>query len=91
MLTAKEPLPAEFLYAFLDRIKAHTYRIKGFARVEDGIVYISGMKNHLQIEPWTGAFSGTEIVVISAVGIQIVSRITKELDGELKDKIKIGM
>lgn len=49
------------------------------------------MKNHLQIESWTGAFSGTEIVVISAVGIQIVSRIAKELGEELKDKIRIGM
>lgn len=91
VLSAEDPLPAELFYAFLERIKEHTYRIKGFARTDEGIVYISGMKNHLQIEPWTGAFSGTEIVVISAVGIQIVSRIAKELNGALKDKIKIGM
>jgi G3E family GTPase len=91
VLSSEDVLPLEPLRRFLDQIKADTYRVKGFAETNKGIVYISGLKNHLEILPWDGAFPGTKIVIISAVGIQMVSRIAKGLSGELKEKVKVSL
>lgn len=91
VLTSEEALPLEPLRLFLDSIRSDAYRIKGFARTTGGIVHVSGLQNHLEILPWAGAFPGTKLVVISAVGIRMVSRVAKELGGTLKDKIKISL
>lgn len=91
ILSSDEILEKASLEAFLNNLKADTYRIKGFAKTTCGIVYISGLKNHLEILPWEGSFTGTKIVIISAIGIKIVSQITKELTDDLKQKIKITL
>ncbi|MDI9492795.1 MAG: GTP-binding protein [Bacillota bacterium] len=91
VLSSTDVLPAEELRNFLNGIKADAYRIKGFAETDEGIVYVSGLKNHLEILPWGGSFPGTKIVIISAVGIQMVSRIAKGLSGELKEKVKVSL
>ncbi|HCU07650.1 MAG TPA: GTP-binding protein, partial [Clostridiales bacterium] len=46
ILSSEEALPLEQLSSFLNQIKDDTYRIKGFAETNEGIVYISGLKNH---------------------------------------------
>lgn len=91
VLYAEEPVRKDSLDVFLNKIKEDCYRIKGFANTSTGIVYISGSKNHLEMIPWEGVFSGTKIVVISAVGIKIISRITRELSDDLKQKIKFNL
>ena len=91
VLSSEDILDADGLKAFLNNLKSDTYRIKGFAKTTRGIVYISGLKNHLEILPWEGAFTGTRIVIISAIGIKIVSRITQELHDDLKQKIKFNL
>jgi len=93
ILSSEDILQEESLAQFLDAIKTGAYRIKGFARTEESVVYISGLKAHMNISPWDGPFHGTQIVVISAIGIQMVSLITKELDKDknLKQKIKVSL
>ncbi|NCB41354.1 MAG: GTP-binding protein [Clostridia bacterium] len=91
VLTSDEILPACSLNNFLNKLKADSYRIKGFAKTSNGIVYISGLKNHIETLPWEGPFYGTKIVVISAVGMRMVSRITNALGEELKDSIKMSL
>lgn len=91
ILSSTEVLGKAKLNTFLNNLKTDTYRIKGFAKTDCGIVYISGLKNHLEIIPWEGPFTETKIVVISAVGIKIVSRISKALNGDLKQKIKFTL
>ena len=66
------------------------YRIKGFANTEEGTVYISGVKkNHMEIVQWNEPVKQTEIVVISAVGIRMMSMITSGLKGGLKNILHI--
>ncbi len=91
MLTAEEVLPAACLKKLMTELNEFAYRIKGFAKTDAGIIYISGVRNRLEIEPWKGPFEKSQIVIISAIGIGMVSRITEKLDGELKEKIRINL
>jgi len=90
-LTSEKVLPLNDLRKLMDNLKEYSYRIKGFADTDDGVIYISGVKNHIEIQPWEGSFDKTKIVIISAVGIKMVSLITKALNGVLKQKININL
>ncbi|MGI6733162.1 MAG: CobW family GTP-binding protein [Anaerovoracaceae bacterium] len=90
-LVAEAPVPQKALEEFLHVLQDGAYRIKGFANTEDGTVYISGVKNHMEIVPWHEPANRTEIVVISAVGIRMMSIITNGLKGELKDILNISL
>ena len=71
-----EPIEKEKLVEFLRSIAGSSYRIKGFARTDEGTVEVSGVVNNLVISPWDGD-EETEIVVISSVGIRMLSLITE--------------
>jgi len=66
-----------------------SYRIKGFANTDKGTVYISGVRSHMEIIPWEDPVEKTEIVIISAVGIRMMSIITAGLKGELANILSI--
>lgn len=80
----REPLPLPELKDFLSSIAGEAYRIKGFARTTEGDLYISGVGRRFEYTPWNGPVAETRIVVISAVGIRMMSRITAGLAGSLK-------
>lgn len=82
-LVADEIVPRKSLEKFLHGLQDGAYRIKGFANTEEGTVYISGVKNHMEIVPWNEPVKQTEIVVISAVGIRMMSMITSGLKGSI--------
>lgn len=90
-LTAEDTIPAKALESFLFGIMEYSYRIKGFADTDEGAVYISGVRNHMDIIPWEEPVKKTEIVIISAVGIRMMSIITNALKGELKEILKIAV
>jgi G3E family GTPase len=79
------------LEKFLHGLQDGAYRIKGFANTEEGTVYISGVKNHMEIVPWNEPVKQTEIVVISAVGIRMMSMITSGLKGEHNNILNISL
>ena len=71
-----EPVEREKLIRFIEAIAPSSYRIKGFANTEEGTVEVSGVVNHLIISPWA-RHEKTELVVISSVGIRMLSLITQ--------------
>lgn len=72
-----EPIEKEKVIEFIRSISDSSYRIKGFARTTDaGTVEVSGVVNNLIVTPWEGE-EETEIVVISSVGIRMMSLITE--------------
>lgn len=87
VLTAEEMLSSEELLQFLEEISPHTYRIKGFSETEKGPVEISCVRSNIQLKDWHAKVQGSEIVIISAVGIRIMSVITSALEKKLKGKL----
>lgn len=76
IVRADEPVEKEKLAAFIESIADSSYRIKGFADTDEGTVEVSGVVNNLIITPWKTK-EKTEIVVISSVGIKMLSLITE--------------
>jgi len=87
ILAAEVPLAEEELLGFLEEIAPHTYRIKGFTETDKGPAEISAVGKHVYLKPWHEAVKGSQIVIISAVGIRIMSIITAALDKKLKGKL----
>lgn len=87
ILTAEETVSSEDLRQFLEEISPHTYRIKGFSETEKGPLEISCVRRNVQLKDWHSEVKGSQIVIISAVGIRIMSVITAALEKKLKGKL----
>ena len=78
------------LEEFLHEIAPDSYRIKGFAETDKGPVEISAVGRDIDLKPWKEPIDKTEIVVISAIGIKMLSNLLgaskKHLNGMLKLK-----
>ncbi len=88
-LSSDQVLPASDLENFLLEISKGAYRIKGFANTDGGPVEISGVGTNLSILPWRQEIKRSEIVVISSVGIKLMSTITAALDQHLPGKLRL--
>ena len=64
------------LKEFLEVICQSAYRIKGFVRTDKGNKEVSVVGSHISITDWNGQLCESQIVVISAVGIKMMSIIT---------------
>lgn len=89
ILAAEAPLEKKALEEFLNEIAKHTYRIKGFAQTEEGPIEISGVGRNLHYNNWHTEIKSSQIVVISAVGIRILSIVTSALEKNLKGKLHL--
>lgn len=87
ILTAEAAIGKEELVRFLEEIAPHTYRIKGFSQTDQGPLEISCVGRHVHLNPWHADVSGSQIVIISSVGIRIMSVITAALENNLKGKL----
>lgn len=87
VLKADEPLPLQELQAFLSEISSDVYRIKGFADTTEGPKWISGTRGRIEVLPWDQVVIQTQIVIISAIGIRMVSRIAECLGPELQGRL----
>lgn len=77
IVRADQPVEKAKLIQFIKSISDSSYRIKGFCQtVEEGTVEVSGVVNNLIITPWK-AEEKTELVVISSVGMKMMSLITE--------------
>ena len=87
VVKAQEPLAYDQLMKFIKAVAKDSYRIKGFAITDKGNFEISAVVETTQITPWDKELEESEIVVISAVGIKMMSLITaaskEHLDGKL--------
>lgn len=87
VLTATALIPFADLEEFLEDIAKDSYRIKGFIRTEQGPLEISAVGRNIQCKPWHGEIEKDQIVVISAIGIRMLSMITTALEKKLKGKL----
>ncbi|WP_373483375.1 GTP-binding protein [Acetobacterium sp.] len=58
---------------FLNEIKGSTHRIKGFVRTDQGVFEVSSVNELAVLKPWNKPVEQTEVVLISAVGIRMIS------------------
>lgn len=75
VVRADVPVSKTELVEFINAIAPDSYRIKGFVNTDEGVVEVSGVVNNLVITPWKHQ-ELTELVVISSVGIRMLSEIT---------------
>jgi len=84
ILSAESNLPFEKLEKFIAEIVGGTYRIKGFVNTDIGVVEISTVGNNIILNKWNEKIKDSQIVVISSVGIRIISILSKAIDNHLK-------
>lgn len=77
------------LNIFLEAVAAYTFRIKGFVSTENGLREISTVSDRITIRPFTGKVDRHEIVLISSVGIKLMSLVTEANRKFLNGKISI--
>ncbi|MEO1816661.1 MAG: GTP-binding protein [Acetobacterium sp.] len=58
---------------FLNEIKLSTHRIKGFVQTDQGVFEVSSVNDFAVLNHWNKPVEQTEIVLISAVGIRLIS------------------
>jgi hypothetical protein len=89
VLTGEKPVPYEGLKSFLALIAPYTYRIKGFAKTDRGPFEISAVGRAVSLTPWREELGITEAVLISSVGIKIISVVTEGISKYLEGKIHL--
>jgi G3E family GTPase len=77
-------LPKDNLEAFIKEISEAAYRIKGFAATDKGSLEISTVGRHAVYTPWPETIIESEIVVISKVGIRMLSILTNAIEKHVK-------
>ncbi|MDK2904647.1 MAG: hypothetical protein PWP16_225 [Eubacteriaceae bacterium] len=76
VLTTQEQVQYDNLKDFLNQVSGDTYRIKGFAVTDKGIFEVSGVDSRIELIPWEKPVEKTEIVMISSIGIGLISSVT---------------
>jgi len=90
VLKAHDEIPIDGLRKFIDSLSPHTYRIKGFLPTDQGTVSVNAVGAQVGVTAWVGDTPAYRLVVISSVGISIISRITRALtDAQLKGKLSL--
>ncbi len=75
---------------FLEEIKFSTHRLKGFVKTDQGIFEVCSVSDLASLKRWDEAVETTEIVLISAVGIRMISdllRLWKQYFGDTPMRI----
>ena len=89
ILKERKTVPYEELEPFIREIAGSTYRIKGFLDTDRGGVKIDCVGEKLSITPWERRIKEAKVVVISSVGIRIVSVVTAAMTRYLKGSISL--
>jgi len=90
LLTAEQVVSYESLKELIDEVAPFAYRVKGFAITDQGDVEISAVGKTVTLKPWPERVRRTEIVVISSVGIKMMSVMTSAIDKYLQGKASVG-
>jgi len=89
VLKAAGQIPYAGLESFLRHIAPGSYRIKGFAETEIGNVEISSVMSDIHLNKWPSEIAGTEIVVISSIGIRMLSSIVAASNAHLEGRLSL--
>lgn len=91
VLTCEGTVPKEKFMTFIDKVSPYAYRIKGFLKSTEGNYEISSVGTLSKYRYWPEEIEKTEVVLISSVGIKIVSivhRTWKEMNFEVPIQFK---
>lgn len=88
-LITEEPIPEKKLREFLDEITPNTYRVKGFVKTEEGAREVSSVGTYSAVREWPVQVSETNLVIISSVGISIVSKVLNASEKYFKEKVTL--
>lgn len=88
-LTTREALPQEALERFLDAVAPFTYRIKGFCRTAQGPKAVSVVGTVVQVEDWPEEVPETQLVLISSVGVRLISEALQAAKGCFLEPIQL--
>jgi len=89
VLKPRGEVPVEPLRKFVEKLSVNAYRIKGFLPAKGGVIAVNAVGGVLNIDPWTKENPPLGLVVISAVGVSIISRITEAMCNELKCSLSL--
>lgn len=73
VIKTKEVFDYQLFEKFLNEIKRSTYRIKGFVQTNQGVFEVSSVNDFVILKSWDKSIDKTEIVLISSVGIRMIS------------------
>lgn len=88
-LVTDEEISEENLLHFLDEIAPSAYRIKGFVKVCGGSREVSAVGTYTAIRQWPVHVATTNLVIISSVGIRIVSTVLEAAGKYFKQKVEL--
>ena len=88
VLHADEQIAAKDVVNFLREVAPLTYRIKGFVNTDKGILGISAVGENIETETWDRE-EKTELVLISSVGIRLVSEVIRASKKYVNGKLYI--
>ena len=89
VLKEKKIVPMEELLPFIKEIAGSTYRIKGFLHTDQGGVKLDCVGENLSIEPWSKEIKEAKVVLISSVGIRLVSVVIAAMTKYIKGSISL--
>ncbi|SHJ42692.1 GTPase, G3E family [Dethiosulfatibacter aminovorans DSM 17477] len=89
VLKTDETVDYKGLSNFIDDVKDSTFRMKGFVNTEKGLFEVSAVNSQLRISPWDKSDEDTNLVIISSVGIKIISVVTNSWRKHLNIPISI--
>jgi len=89
VLKPQGSVPVDALHTFVEKLMPHAYRVKGFLPAGDSMIAINAVGGVIKIEPWTGESPPHGLVVISAVGMKIISIITDALKDGLGGNLRL--
>ena len=88
VLHGEECVAGDGLVQFLKELVPSTYRMKGFVHTDQGVLSVSAVGENIETETW-GREEKTELVLISSVGIKIVSEVIRASKKYLSGKLYI--
>ena len=88
-LSTDEEVNLSALRNFLDKMGPVTYRVKGFCRTTDGPKSVSMVGTTCQITDWSSPVERTQLVLISSVGVRIISEALNAAKGCFQEPVDI--
>lgn len=89
IISIKEKIKKEDFIKFLEGICLDAYRIKGFIKTVEGTYEVSVVGNQISLNPWNDDRKNTEMIIISSIGIRIISKVTNEWNNHFNSKLSI--
>lgn len=83
-------LPYQDLEKFLQEISKSSFRVKGFVETDRGLVSVNTVGKNIEIKPWSEKTEEHELVVISSVGIKMISLLANQIDLYFKGLLNIS-